>query len=98
MTGSSNIFKTSQKTLFYLFSSKFGLDHDKATKAQLMAKLKQHNGMTAYTNIQEFFKLAYSTMTTIGSSKTEFCSLAEIGKLSKIGKIIINLNDFCTKK
>jgi hypothetical protein len=43
----------------WIFENKFGLDHDKATKEQLLASLEEHGGMKAYNDIQDFFNQAY---------------------------------------
>jgi len=97
--GTTNIFHQAQKTLWFMFQTKFGLDHDKATEAQLITKVKAHKGgFEAYTNIQEFFKLVYSTFDYAGVGDKlarEFCTMGDLNDLSKIGKIIIRLDDEC---
>lgn len=97
--GSDNIFSKAQKKLWYLFNAKFGLNHNQATEAQLLTKLRAHSGgVEAYNSIQEFFKLVYSTFEYAGMGKelkTSFCTMGELAKLSKIGKIIINLDNEC---
>lgn len=95
MTGKDNLFKKAQDKLYVLFSTKFGLDHDKATEAQLLDMLKKHDGMGAYEEIQAFFKVAYEQFSEFKNHKAEFCSMGALEDLSKVGKIIIELGEFC---
>jgi hypothetical protein len=51
--------------------------------------------MNAYNDIQDFFDEAYENFFNVENFRDEFCSMGELEKLSKVGKIIIKLGDFC---
>merc|ERR1711981_1393915 len=95
MTGKDNLFSKAQEKLYVLFTQKFGLDHDKATKEQLLDMLKKHDGMGAYEEIQAFFEVAYDNFRHFKDNKSEFCSMGALEDLSIVGKYIIGLGDFC---
>jgi len=52
-------------------------------------------GMGAYEEVHAFFKIAYQNFKAFAPMKDEFCSQARVAKLSKVGKFIINLGEFC---
>ena len=56
--------------------------------------------MAAYEEIQRFFSLAYDLFNDAAFSasaqlKQDFCTMGALDELSNVGKIIINLDDFC---
>lgn len=51
--------------------------------------------MEAYTEIKEFFQVAYASWSEQDGMKEEFCSQGRVGLLSDIGKILIDLGDYC---
>lgn len=95
MSGGDNLFAEAQDRLYYLFSSAFGLDHDTATREQLLDMLETHDGMGAYEEIQAFFGVAYANFGEFENFKSEFCAMGALAELSQVGKIIIDLGDFC---
>ena len=95
MAGSNNLFTEAQTKLKWIFENKFGLDHDKATKAQVVEKLKEHGGEKAFKDIQHFFNEAYENFFNFENFQAEFCSMGALADLSNVGKIIINIGDFC---
>ena len=52
--------------------------------------------MKAYNDIQDFFNQAYENFFSFENFQAEFCAIGELEKLSKVGKIIINLGEFCS--
>jgi len=51
--------------------------------------------MGAYNDIQDFFNNAYLNFFSFENFQAEFCASGELEELSKVGRIIINIGDFC---